>query len=256
VNVATTGKDPYAEWIDIRSPLKGDDMGKFQAGIAPFRAMWQMKKKRSQTPKDKQRVQSQSTRLCSGDKPKQMGPVAWPVEIPEFTTMLHLEFDYEVFKAGGRYQKFIDKPKRIDTLTGTKVIYFKDAIPNTGECNKAVSQFMSRIALRYNGKVKIVLNNPGAIKEYTPTGEIRPDAFEVTNVEDGKTLHSTFFTGAELVPTNAGDNNEAWKIFTKKLDEIVKLKEEARLEAKKAAGAARWAEVQVWRAKKMRSRRR
>jgi len=173
-----------------------------------------------------------------------MGRVAWPVEIPEFTTVLHLEFDYEVYKAGGRYQKFMNKPRNYQTPGGVVRTFYRDPIPNTGQCNWVVSNFLMKIADRYNGKVKVVTNNAGAMKEYTPTGQIRPQAFEVTNVEDGKTLHSTFITGAELLPLHRtkGEDNDAWKIFTKKLDEIVKVKEEARLEARKAKGAEFWAE--------------
>merc|ERR1712137_390685 len=100
-------------------------------------------------------------------------------------TMLHLEYDYTKYGIGDRVKKYLMKPRRRLTRDKSvdKITYYKDEIENTDMGSQAVADFYKMCFRKWGGKVKILTNKVAAIKEHGhPSGDIRPGAFEVTNL--------------------------------------------------------------------------
>jgi len=89
---------------------------------------------------------------------------------------LHVEYDEESFTGRLGTGKSIGYPGHLELM-----------------------KLYSTVSSRFPGKVKILPNNPKALKELSPTKNYREGSFEIVDAKSGELLYSKLQTGYDLV---------------------------------------------------------
>eukprot|EP00931_Biecheleriopsis_adriatica_P018499 TRINITY_DN1294_c0_g1_i2.p2 TRINITY_DN1294_c0_g1~~TRINITY_DN1294_c0_g1_i2.p2 ORF type:complete len:282 (-),score=69.40 TRINITY_DN1294_c0_g1_i2:82-852(-) len=182
------------------------------------------------TAKDKQQKIAK-TRTPGYDRKKKIGPVAWPVEIPQGVTMLHVEYyqmperksfgqDWEAQKRARRMHGRRFPSPRVPKVK-QRIFRKKPWRHPLPAANEELEIFYAKMQKKFGGKVRILFNQPGALKDLSPTGTGTPrlGSWEVVNLNTGEVLFSKLQHG-RTVSLVYGDK-VWWDSFEKKLEENV-----------------------------------